>query len=110
MAGPQPRVHEIDLLVPSLYFLSQHREGADTTTRREYLENLFQPSDVNAEPVGGPGSRMTRFSQIARNAVSNQAHGKNIIAQGYATYADTTRLTTITERGLELLRQIGYTV
>jgi hypothetical protein len=82
----------------------------DTESRREYLESLFQPQGINAEPVGDPEHPVTRFSQIARNAVSNQGHGKNLIAQDYAAYDPVTRLTTITEDGLELLRRIGYDV
>ena len=108
MPGSQPRIREIDLLVPSLYFLAQHRDGVDTESRREYLENLFQPEGVNLESVGRPG--LTRFSQIVRNAVSNQGHGRNLIAQGYAAYDAMARLTMITEKGLELLGQIGYDV
>jgi hypothetical protein len=106
----QPKIRQMDLIVPALRYLSKHKNGVETGPLREYLEDIFQPSGVNAKLVGKPGDRMTAFSQIARNAVSNRKKGKNLMAQGLCRYDVATKTSSITDKGRRLLRSIGYVV
>lgn len=104
----QQKILEIDLMVPALRFLAESPEGTLTTTQlRERLSALFQPTGVNAERLWSRWD--THFDQTVRNIVSNRRKGDhNMIKRGFATY-NGGRI-SITERGRELLRQIGFAV
>lgn len=102
----QSKILEIDILVPTLRHLAESAKGCLSTAElTAMLEALFQPTDVNAV-LNANG--LSAFSQIVRNTVSNRHVGKNLINRGFATYNENSRQICITQRGRELLAEIGY--
>lgn len=99
----QPKIHEVDIVVPALRYLSRNPDGLTSRELKERLVALFQPSGINARLNANGDSA---FMQIVGNIVSNRFIGNNMINRGFAKYNG--RRILITEDGRALLRDIGY--
>lgn len=109
--GPR-RIYEIDLMIPTLRLLAQAPNfQMKTGDLRRELELIFNPQGADAVVVNG----QTRFSQIARNMVSNRHRGRNVVNRKYADYVPNPAKANdgalaLRESGLDLLEAIGYRV
>lgn len=101
----QDKIHEIDLLVPTLRYLDKSGGSLKTGDLTEKLTGLFQPSGINAR-LNANG--LSAFSQIVRNIVSNRWSGRNMIHRGFATYDARRGVINITDAGRSLLTSIGF--
>lgn len=99
----QPKIHEVDIIVPTLRYLRRKPEGMTSRELKDKLESLFRPTGVNARMNANGDSA---FMQIVGNIVSNRHVGKNLINRGFATYNG--RRIQITPEGRSLLTKIGY--
>lgn len=100
------RIHEPDLVVPTLQFLASRPDGFATTSEIiKHLEEKFDPEGEDAEILEGRGD--TRFSQIVRNMISHREGGSSFIRNSYAEYFKDKRGLQITDKGVEFLKEIG---
>lgn len=97
------RIHEPDLVLPTLHFLADGR--ATTSEIIKHLEDKFDPEGEDAEILEGRSD--TRFSQIVRNMVSHRHASSSFIANGFATYDDKKSGLCITFKGRQLVAQTG---
>jgi hypothetical protein len=100
------RVHESDLVMPALRFMSE-RKGGFILTRELIgeLEALFNPTGRDAEIIEGRSD--TYFCQKVRNLVSHKMTGNNFIAHGYAEHDAKRHGLRITDTGRELLKKLN---
>lgn len=103
----QDKIREIDLVVPALRYLYEApNQTLSTTQLRERLTALFRPSGQNLIPnVRGDAAA---FDQIVRNIVSNRNVGNNMINRDFATYDEVTGTISISQKGKDILEEIGY--
>lgn len=100
------RIHEPDLVVPTLQFLAERPDGFATTTQIiKHLEERFDPDGEDAETLDGRSD--SRFSQIVRNMVSHRTSGNSFIRNGYADYSKERHGLQITEKGRHLVAEIA---
>lgn len=100
------RIHEPDLVIPTLQFLASRPDGFATTTEIiKHLEDKFDPEGEDAEILEGRGD--TRFSQIVRNMVSHRNAEGSFIRNGFAEYVKSKHGLQITDQGRELVAKVG---
>jgi hypothetical protein len=104
--GKNGRVHESDLVMPTLRLAASRKDGfIETSDLIRELTDLFNPTGRDAEMI--PGRSDTFFSQKVRNLVSHKKGENNFIAQGYAEHDVKRRGIRITEAGIALLKKLG---
>ena len=102
----EERIHEPDLVSPTLRLLAEQPDGFLTTTDLIHaLEIVFNPTGRDAEII--PDRADTYFSQKVRNLVSHREQPNSPIANGFIEYdADNSGL-RITDAGRELYNSLG---
>ena len=100
------RVRESDLVLPTLRFMTERKDGFIRTTELiEELRALFNPTGRDAEIIEERSDDF--FSQKVRNLVSHRKGENSFIANGYAKYDGTQHGLQITAAGQELLRRLN---
>ena len=79
----EDRITESDLVLPSLYLMSRQERGfISTSALIELLEQLFQPTGLDAQILAGRND--TYFSQKVRNLKSHSTFERSGYAEGVA--------------------------
>ena len=100
------RVHEDELVVPTLEYLAKQPEGfAVTSDIISHLESIFQPSGEDAEIIEGRSD--TKFSQKVRNLISHRNSPNSFVSNGYAEYDTIRHGLIITDAGRTHLQNLG---
>lgn len=85
MTKPLPRIHESDLIVPTLRSLAAVKGGwLSTTDIKVALEDHFNPRGRDAKVINN--RRDSFFSQKVRNMICHRHTKGSFISQGYANY------------------------
>ena len=97
------RIHERDLISPSLRLAATRPNGEVTTAELiTELTAMFQPEGEDAEIL--EGRQDTKFSQKVRNLISHRTGRESMFSRGYAEY--TGDGIKITQLGREFVRSL----
>lgn len=101
-------VEETDFTLPILEILFINNTSLLTADIKKKAESmmLFSNEDLELRSIKGSKRHEAYWKQKLGNIVSNRnANKPNMIKDGYADYADSTGLWTITDKGLSYLNQ-----
>lgn len=99
-------IREKELTVPALKLLAAAPNGFLTTTEIiSKLEQHFKPTGIDAELLDNRND--THFSQKVRNVVSHRGSSSSPISKGWITYSKVNSGVTITDKGRQILRELG---
>ena len=100
------RIHEPDLVVPTLQFLAGCPNGfASTSDIIKHLEDKFDPQGEDAEILDDRAD--TRFSQVVRNMISHRNSQSSFIHNRFADYFPDQHGLRITDKGRDLISEIS---
>lgn len=100
------RVHESDLVLPTLRLMAERPNGfIETKELINELTALFNPTGRDAEITDGRSD--TRFSQKVRNLVSHRKAENSFIKNGFAEYDTKEHGLRITKQGADILKRLN---